>query len=149
MRTKDEDWDATLNTNLKGVYLCTKAVTFGMMKKRAGKIINLSSVIGLTGNAGQAAYAASKAGVLGLTKSLARELSSRNIQVNAVAPGYISTDMTAAHGTKLIEHVLSQIPQQRLGDPLDIAKIVVFLASELSDYVTGQTFAVDGGMTMV
>jgi 3-oxoacyl-[acyl-carrier protein] reductase len=149
VRTKDEDWDFTMNTNLKGVYLCSKAVTMGMMKKRAGKIVNLSSVIGLTGNAGQAAYAASKAGVLGLTKSLAKELSSRNIQVNAVAPGYISTDMTAAHGDKLIENVLAQIPAAKLGEPLDIAKIVVFLSSQLSDYVTGQTFAVDGGMTMV
>ena len=149
VRMKEEEWDATLNTNLKGVYLCAKAVTMGMMKKKAGKIINMSSVIGLTGNGGQVSYAASKAGVLGLTKSLAKELSSRNIQVNAIAPGYIATDMTSSHGDKLIETVLKQIPMEKLGEALDIAKMAVFLASPLSDYMTGQTLAVDGGMTMV
>jgi 3-oxoacyl-[acyl-carrier protein] reductase len=148
VRMKEEEWDANLNTNLKGCYLCTKALTMGMMKKRSGKIVNISSVIGLTGNAGQAAYAASKAGILGLTKSLAKELASRNIQVNAVAPGYITTDMTSAHGEKLIESVLKQIPAEKLGEPADIAKMVLFLSSQASNYITGQTFAVDGGMTM-
>lgn len=148
VRFKEEEWDANIDTNLKGAFNCSRAVAMGMMKKRSGKIINLSSVIGLLGNAGQTAYAASKAGLLGLTKSLAREFASRNIQVNAIAPGYISTDMTAAHGDKLVENVLKQIPQERLGEPIEIAKAAVFLASVASDYVTGQTMAVDGGMTM-
>lgn len=148
VKFKEEEWDANIDTNLKGTFACARAVAMGMMRKRAGKIINLSSVIGLMGNAGQTAYAASKAGVLGLTKSLARELASRNVQVNAIAPGYISTDMTSAHGDKLVESVLKQIPMERLGDPVEIARMAVFLASPLSDYVTGQTFAVDGGMTM-
>jgi 3-oxoacyl-[acyl-carrier protein] reductase len=148
VKFKEEDWDANIDTNLKGSFACSRAVAMGMMRKRAGKIINLSSVIGLMGNAGQTAYAASKAGVLGLTKSLARELASRNVQVNAIAPGYISTDMTSAHGDKLVESVLKQIPMERLGDPVEIARMAVFLASPLSDYITGQTFAVDGGMTM-
>ncbi|MEN9530687.1 MAG: hypothetical protein RI932_2560 [Pseudomonadota bacterium] len=149
IKMKDEEWDANINTNLKGSFVCARAVTMGMMRKRAGKIINISSVIGLTGNVGQAAYAASKAGILGLTKSLAKELASRNIQVNAVCPGYITTDMTSAHGEKLIENVLKQIPMERLGDPIEIARMVIFLASDASNYVTGQTLAVDGGMTMV
>lgn len=149
IKMKDEEWDANINTNLKGAFICTRAVTMGMMRKRAGKIINISSVIGLTGNTGQAAYAASKAGILGLTKSLAKELASRNIQVNTICPGYITTDMTSAHGDKLIETVLKQIPMERLGDPLEIARMAVFLASDASSYVTGQTLAVDGGMTMV
>jgi len=148
IKMKDEEWDANINTNLKGSFLCAKAVTMGMMRKRAGKIINISSVIGLTGNVGQAAYAASKAGILGLTKSLAKELASRNIQVNAICPGYITTDMTSAHGDKLIENVLKQIPMERLGEPLEIARMAVFLATDASNYITGQTFAVDGGMTM-
>lgn len=148
IKMKDDEWDANINTNLKGSFLCAKAVTLGMMKKRAGKIINISSVIGLTGNAGQSAYAASKAGILGLTKSLAKELASRNIQVNAICPGYITTDMTSAHGDKLIETVLKQIPMERLGDPIEIARMAVFLATDASNYITGQTFAVDGGMTM-
>lgn len=149
IRMKDEEWDANINTNLKGSFVCARAITMGMMRKRAGKIINISSVVGLTGNIGQAAYAASKAGILGLTKSLAKELASRNIQVNAICPGYITTDMTSAHGEKLIENVLKQIPMERLGDPLEIARMAVFLASDASSYVTGQTLAVDGGMTMV
>lgn len=148
IKMKDEEWDANINTNLKGSFLCSKAVTMGMMRKRSGKIINISSVIGLTGNIGQAAYAASKAGILGLTKSLAKELASRNIQVNAICPGYITTDMTTAHGEKLIENVLKQIPMERLGEPLEIARMAVFLATDASNYITGQTFAVDGGMTM-
>lgn len=148
IKMKDEEWDANINTNLKGSFLCAKAVAMGMIRKRAGKIINISSVIGLTGNSGQAAYAASKAGILGLTKSLAKELASRNVQVNAICPGYITTDMTSAHGDKLIENVLKQIPMERLGDPLEIARMAVFLATDASNYITGQTFAVDGGMTM-
>ena len=148
IKMKDEEWDANINTNLKGSFLCSKAVAMGMMRKRAGKIINISSVIGLTGNVCQAAYAASKAGLLGLTKSLAKELASRNIQVNAICPGYITTDMTSAHGEKLIENVIKQIPMERLGDPVEIARMAVFLASDASNYITGQTFAVDGGMTM-
>lgn len=148
IKMKDEEWDANINTNLKGTFVCTRAVTMGMMKKRAGKIVNISSVIALTGNVGQAAYAASKAGILGLTKSLAKELASRNIQVNAICPGYITTDMTSAHGDKLIENVLKQIPMERLGDPLEIARMAVFLSSDASSYITGQSFAVDGGMTM-
>lgn len=149
IKMKDEEWDANLNTNLKGAFHCTRAVTLGMMRKRAGKIINISSVIGLIGNAGQPAYAASKAGLIGLTKSLAKELASRNIQVNTICPGYISTDMTSAHGDKLIENVIKQIPMERLGDPVEIARMVVFFASEASNYITGQTIAVDGGMTMM
>lgn len=149
VRMKEEEWDANLDINLKGAFNCCRAVAMGMMKKRYGKIINMSSVIGLIGNGGQAAYAASKAGLLGLTKSLAREFASRNIHINAVAPGYITTDMTAAHGDKLIQDVLAKIPLEKLGDPVEIAKMVVFLSSAASDYVTGQTFAVDGGMTMV
>jgi 3-oxoacyl-[acyl-carrier protein] reductase len=148
VRMKLDDWDKNLDTNLKGAFLCSRAVTKGMMKKRSGRIINMSSVIGLTGNAGQAAYAASKAGVLGLTRSLAKELASRNILVNAIAPGFISTDMTAEHGDKLVSSVLPQIPLSRLGAADDIANMVAFLASPLADYITGQVFAVDGGMTM-
>jgi 3-oxoacyl-[acyl-carrier protein] reductase len=149
IKMKDEEWDANINTNLKGSFVCARAVTMGMMRKRAGKIINISSVIGLTGNMGQAAYAASKAGLLGLTKSLAKELASRNIQVNTICPGYITTDMTSAHGDKLIENVLKQIPMERLGDPIEIARLAIFFASDASNYVTGQTMAVDGGMTMM
>ncbi len=148
VRMKDDEWNTTLDTNLRGTFNCCRAVMMGMMKKRGGKIINISSVIGISGNAGQVAYAASKAGVFGLTKSLARELASRNIQVNTVAPGYITTDMTAALGEKLVNEVLAKIPAARLGEPLEIAKAVVFLASQAADYVTGQTLAVDGGMTM-
>lgn len=148
VKMKEEEWDANLDTNLKGAFNCARAVTMGMMRKRAGKIINMSSVIGLQGNPGQVAYAASKAGLLGMTKSLAKELATRNVQVNSIAPGYIATDMTASHGTKLVESVLQKIPMERLGDALEIAKMAVFLASAGSDYITGQTFAVDGGMTM-
>lgn len=148
VRMKDEEWDATVDTNLKGTFLCSRAVIMGMMRKRRGKIVNISSVIGITGNAGQVAYAASKAGVFGVTKSLARELASRNIQVNAVAPGYVLTDMTAALGEKLVQQVIEKIPAARLGCSFDIAKAVLYLASPAADYVTGQTLAVDGGMTM-
>lgn len=148
VRMKEEEWDQNIDINLKGAFNCARALTMGMMKKRGGKIINMSSVIGILGNAGQAAYAASKSGLFGLTKSLARELAGRNIQVNCVAPGYITTDMTAAHGDKLVQDVLAKIPMERLGDPVEIAKAVIFLSSPASDYVTGQTVAVDGGMTM-
>jgi 3-oxoacyl-[acyl-carrier protein] reductase len=148
VRMKDEEWNATLDTNLKGTFLCCRSVIMGMMRKKAGKIINISSVIGISGNAGQVAYAASKAGVFGLTKSLARELAGRNIQVNAIAPGYVSTDMTAALGEKLVNDVLAKIPAARIGEPVEIAKAAIFLASPAADYVTGQTLAVDGGMTM-
>lgn len=147
-RMKTEDWDTNLDINLKGAFFCARAVTRGMMKKRSGRIINMSSVIGLTGNAGQTAYAASKAGLIGLTRSLSQELASRNILVNAVAPGFISTDMTAEHGEQLKERVLPQIPLHKLGEAMDIAQTVLFLASPLSAYITGQVLAVDGGMTM-
>ena len=149
VKFKEEEWDATLNTNLKGTFNCARALAMSMMRKRSGKIINISSVIGLSGNAGQAAYAASKAGIFGLTKSLALELASRNVQVNAIAPGYITTEMTGALGQDLVSKVLEKIPSNKLGDPVEIAKAVVFLASPAASYITGQTLAVDGGMTMV
>lgn len=148
VRFKEEEWDATIDTNLKGAFNCARALAMSMLRKRSGKIINIASVVGLTGNAGQTAYAASKAGVIGLTKSLALELATRNIQVNAIAPGYISTDMTGALGEELVNKVLTKIPSERLGDPVEIAKAVVFLASPAASYITGQTLAVDGGMTM-
>ena len=148
MRFKEEDWNTTLDTNLKGAFLCLKAVSLSMMKQRQGKIINISSVVGITGNAGQIAYSASKAGLIGLTKSAALELASRNIQVNCIAPGFIETDMTAALSEETQKNILSQIPQKSMGKPQDVAHVAVFLASSLSNYVTGQTFSVDGGMTM-
>jgi 3-oxoacyl-[acyl-carrier protein] reductase len=148
VRMKEEEWDANIDTNLKGAFNCSRAAVTGMFRRKSGKIINISSVIGLIGNSGQAAYAASKSGLFGLSKSLAREFATRNVQVNTIAPGYISTDMTAAHGEKLMESVLKQIPMEKLGDPIEIAKMAVFLASKASDYMTGQTIAVDGGMTM-
>lgn len=136
-------------TNLKGVFLCTKAVTRLMMKQKYGRIVNLTSVVGLTGNAGQANYAAAKAGVIGFTKSTARELASRGITVNAVAPGFISTDMTAVLSENVKEEMLKSIPLARLGEPEDIAKAVSFLVSDLASYITGQTINVDGGMVML
>lgn len=148
MRLKEEDWDAVLDTNLKGVFLCAKAAVRPMMKQRTGKIINIASVVGVLGNAGQANYTAAKAGVLGLTKTLAREFAARNIQVNAVAPGFIATDMTEGLQEDSKEALLKQIPLGTLGEPEDVAKTVRFLASEDAKYITGQTLHVDGGMAM-
>jgi 3-oxoacyl-[acyl-carrier protein] reductase len=148
MRMKEEEFDEVIATNLKGVFNCIKAVTRPMMKQRSGKIINISSVVGALGNAGQANYVAAKAGVIGLTKSAARELASRNITVNAVAPGFIETDMTDKLSPEMREQMLGQIPLSRLGQPEDVARVVVFLASDASNYMTGQTIHVDGGMYM-
>ncbi|MBU2701210.1 3-oxoacyl-[acyl-carrier protein] reductase [Sporomusaceae bacterium BoRhaA] len=148
MRMKEDDWDAVLNTNLKGVYYCTKAVAKIMMKQRYGKIVNMTSVVGVTGNAGQSNYAAAKAGVIGFTKSMAKELASRNITVNAVAPGFIATDMTKDLPDAVKETMAGEIPLARLGQPDDIGNAVLFLASDFSSYITGQTLHVDGGMVM-
>lgn len=145
---KEADFSAVLDTNLKGAFLCAKAAVRPMMKQRYGRIINLASVVGLRGNAGQANYAASKAGVIGLTKALAKELSSRGITVNAVAPGFIETDMTAAMPEAAKSATLAAIPMQRLGQPEDVARAVAFLAGPESAYITGQVLAVDGGMSM-
>ena len=148
MMMKEEDFDAVIAANLKGTFLCMKAVSRIMMKQRYGRIVNLSSVVGLRGNAGQANYAASKAGVVGMTKSLAKELASRGVTVNAVAPGFIATDMTAAMTDAAKEATLASIPLQRLGAPEDVAHAVAFLASDEAAYVTGQVLCVDGGMAM-
>lgn len=146
MRMKDEEWDDTLNTNLKGAAFCARAVTRPMMKAREGAIINISSVVGQMGNAGQAAYSASKAGLFGLTKTLAKELASRNIRVNAVAPGFIDTEMTVDLPAAAKDEMLKAIPMGRMGAGKEIADAVVFLASPSSSYVTGQILAVNGGM---
>lgn len=148
MRMSDEDWDAVLDTNLKGAFHFTKAVTRTMLKQRSGRIVNISSIIGLTGNAGQSNYAASKAGLIGFTKSVARELASRSITANAVAPGFIETDMTAALGAEATEAVKGKVPLGRLGTGEDVANAVLFLASELGSYVTGQVITVDGGLAI-
>lgn len=148
MMMKEEHFDAVVDTNLKGAFLCTKAVTRTMMKQRYGRIINLSSVVGLHGNAGQVNYAASKAGVIGLTKSAAKELASRGITVNAVAPGFIETDMTAGLNENTRTALLSTIPAARLGAAEEVARAVAFLAGEEAAYITGQVLAVDGGMSM-
>lgn len=148
MRMKEEEWDAVMDTNLKGVFLCTKAVTRQMMKQRAGRIINISSIVGVSGNAGQANYVAAKAGVIGLTKTTAKELASRGILVNAIAPGFITTEMTDELPEELKQSMLTQIPLATLGQPEDIAKAVVFFSTDDSKYITGQTLHIDGGMVM-
>ena len=145
---KEADWDAVLDTNLKGAFHCMKAVYRPMMKQKYGRIVNLSSIVGLRGNAGQANYAASKAGLIGLTKSMAKELAARNVTVNAVAPGFIDTDMTAALPEKAREAMLTTIPMGRLGQAEDVAKAVAFFAGDDSAYVTGQVLCVDGGMAV-
>src|SRR2546421_7041756 len=148
MRMSVEDWDGVINTNLRGAFSFTQAVMRAMIKQRSGRIINISSVIGLMGNAGQTNYAASKAGLIGLTKSLARELASRGITVNAVAPGYISTDMTNALNEEIQKSIQDKIPLKRVGTPEEIAAAVAFLASPEAGYITGQTLCVDGGIVM-
>lgn len=148
IRMTEEDWDNVMDINLKGVFLCTKAVSRSMMKKRYGKIINITSVVGITGNAGQGNYAASKAGVIGFTKSMAKELASRGIRVNAVAPGFIQTDMTDVLKEEIKSEMLKMIPLNTMGNPSDIANLVAFLASEKSDYITGQVIKIDGGMAI-
>lgn len=148
MRMKDEDFDAVIDTNLKGVFYCTKAVSKLMMKKRSGRIVNMASVVGLMGNAGQTNYAAAKAGVVGFSKSAAKELASRGITVNMVAPGFIATDMTAAMTDKAKEMTLQGIPLKRMGEAEDVANAVLFLVSDNASYITGQTINVDGGMVM-
>lgn len=148
LRMKEEDWDAVLNTNLKGVFLCTKAISKFMMKKRYGRIVNMASVVGVTGNASQANYAAAKAGVIGFTKAMAKELASRGITVNAIAPGFIRSDMTDVLPDKVKEAMLAEIPLGRAGEPADVAKAALFLASDQAAYITGQVLKVDGGMVM-
>ncbi|MDH3454685.1 MAG: 3-oxoacyl-[acyl-carrier-protein] reductase [Desulfuromonadales bacterium] len=148
LRMKNDDWDAVIDTNLKGAFLCTRAAAKYMSKQRAGRIINISSVVGEMGNAGQANYCASKAGLLGLTKSVARELARRNVTVNAVTPGFIVTDMTENMTDKAREAMIEQIPLGRLGEAEDVANAVLFLASDQSSYITGQVLGVNGGMYM-
>ena len=148
MRMSDDDWSAVIDTNLKGAFNGTKAVTRQMMKQRSGRIINISSVVGLTGNAGQANYSASKAGLIGLTKATAKELASRGITANCIAPGYIETDMTNQLSDNIKQALIKQIPLGRIGQGTDIAHAVCFLASDEAGYITGQTLTVDGGMVM-
>jgi 3-oxoacyl-[acyl-carrier protein] reductase len=148
LRIKDDDWDAVLDANLRGAFVAIRAASRGMMKRRWGRIINVASVVGLIGNKGQANYAASKAGLIGLTKSVAKELASRNILANAIAPGFIETDMTAAMTPEARGSLSQQIPLERLGAPADIAGAVAFLASDYASYITGQVLVVDGGMVM-
>jgi 3-oxoacyl-[acyl-carrier protein] reductase len=148
MRMKEADWDTVMNINLKSVFLCTKAVSRGMLKQRSGAIVNIASVVGIMGNAGQANYAAAKAGIIGFTKSMAKELASRGIRVNAVAPGYIATDMTAKLPEEVKTEFIKGIPLGRIGSAEDVAKAVLFLVSPAASYMTGQTLSVDGGMAM-
>ena len=147
-RIKDDDWNSVLDANLRGAFLAIRAASRGMIKRRWGRIINIASIVGITGNKGQANYAASKAGLIGLTKSVAKELGSRNVLVNAVAPGFIETDMTAAMTPEARAALSGHIPLERLGSPRDIAGVVTFLASDYASYITGQTLVVDGGMVM-
>jgi 3-oxoacyl-[acyl-carrier protein] reductase len=146
VRMKEQDWDAVLSVNLKGAFICTKSVAKLMIQQRSGCIINIASVVGVTGNVGQANYSASKAGLIGLTKTAAKELASRGITVNAIAPGFIETDMTAAMSDKARNAMLDQIPLKRAGYPEDVASVVAFLASEAASYITGQVIHVSGGM---
>ncbi|MFD1067173.1 3-oxoacyl-[acyl-carrier-protein] reductase [Oceanobacillus locisalsi] len=148
MRMKEEEFDEVIQTNLKGTFLCTKAVTRQMMKQKSGRIINVASIVGVSGNPGQANYVAAKAGVIGLTKTTAKELASRNILVNAVAPGFISTDMTDELSEEQQESLLQLVPLERFGKPEDVSRVIRFLASEDANYITGQTIHIDGGMVM-
>ena len=148
LRMKEEDFDDVLDVNLKGTFNTTKSVSSIMVRQKYGKIINISSVVGIAGNAGQCNYAASKAGVIGFSKSVARELASRNINVNVVAPGYINTDMTKNLPDKIKEEIIKSIPMKKIGDPKEVANLVLFLSSNLSDYITGQVINVDGGLVM-
>ncbi|MBU1707171.1 3-oxoacyl-[acyl-carrier-protein] reductase [bacterium] len=148
IRMSEDDWDRVLQVNLKGTFLCTREAAKVMMRARSGKIINIASVVGMTGNAGQANYASSKAGVIGLTKSTAKELAARGIRVNAVAPGYIATEMTKGLPENAKTEFLKGIPLGTVGQPEDVARVVIFLASPASDYITGQVIRVDGGMQM-
>lgn len=148
LRMNDEDFDKVIDVNLKGAFLCSKAAAKIMIRQKQGIIINISSVVGLSGNIGQVNYAASKAGIIGLTKSLAKELASRNIRVNAIAPGFIKTDMTEVLNEKVRQEMLSNIPLKRFGEADEVANVALFLATELSSYITGQVIVVDGGMIM-
>ena len=148
MRMKEDEFDEVLRTNLKGTYLCTRAALRPMVRARWGRIVNVGSVVGLVGNAGQANYAASKAGIIGFTKSVAREVAQRGITVNAVAPGYVETELTGGLPEGVKEQILAQVPAARFGEPEEIAEVVAFLSGEGAGYITGQTLAVDGGMTM-
>ena len=148
LRMTENEWDSVINTNLRGTFVCTKVITKSMLKARSGKIISIASIIGIRGNAGQANYAASKAGIIGFTKSIAREFASRGITANAVAPGFIQTEMTDKLSDKAKEEIFQQIPLGKLGTPIDVANACLFLASSEADYITGQTLVVDGGMAI-
>ncbi len=148
MRMKEDEFDEVLRTNLKGTYVCTRAALRPMVRARWGRIVNVGSVVGLVGNAGQANYAASKAGIIGFTKSVAREVAQRGITVNAVAPGYVETELTGGLPEGVKEQILAQVPSGRFGEPKEVAEVVAFLSGEGAGYITGQTIAVDGGMTM-